>query len=270
MSQSRTVPASKQPSSRPAFHPSRRQSAILSTVRLQGSCGIAELARALDVSEESIRRDVKTLAMHDLVQRVHGGVVSPDQLREPPFLRRMEASKEDKQRIAALTASRIADGDSLMLDTGTTTSYVARALMGHSNLTVVTNSVEIARTLAPRNGNRVFMAGGELRSDDGASLGAAAITFIDQFTVGHAILSIGAISADQGLVDFHLSEAEFSRAVIRRANHVTVVADAKKFGRSGFVSVCGFDAVDTLITSAPPQEPFNEQLAQAGVEVLVA
>lgn len=249
---------------------SRRQTEILDAVRLHGSCSIGELAARLAVSDETIRRNVRPLVSRGLVIKVHGGIMLPEGLREPPFQRRMLEQREAKQRIAALAAGRIRDGDSLIMDTGSTTAYVALALSNHANLIVVTNSVEIARTLATRNGNRVHMAGGELRSDDAAAFGPAARDFVRQFQVQHAVLSIGAINAASGFMDFHLCEGEFSRAVMEQAERTMVVADRSKFGRRGVVKVCDAEEVDVLVTDARPPASYARRLRAAGVEVLVA
>ena len=103
-----------------------------------------------------------------------------------------------------------------MLDTGTTTSFLARELLGHRRLTVVTNSSDIARTLATVNGNKVYMAGGELRSDSGAAFGVSAIEFVSRFSVNHAVISAGAVDAATGVMDYDLEEAEFARMVLSR------------------------------------------------------
>ncbi|MFQ5784487.1 MAG: DeoR/GlpR family DNA-binding transcription regulator [Alphaproteobacteria bacterium] len=244
-----------------------RQAAILKAVTARGSCGVAELAQALDVSGETIRRDIKAMAEDGLVRKVHGGVRRPDLLRESDFHQRLGENAEAKRAIARRAAREVRDGDSLMLDTGSTTAYVAQALRDHRDLMVATNSVDIARTLATRNGNRVYMAGGELRADDGAALGPAATTFIQQFRVRLAFLSIAAIDAEEGLMDYHLSEAEFSRVVMDRAERTIIVADRSKFGSRALVRVAGFTAVDLLITDAAPPEPFAELLREAGVGV---
>ncbi|MCP4329352.1 MAG: DeoR/GlpR transcriptional regulator [Alphaproteobacteria bacterium] len=252
------------------MHPTERQSQILNSVMARGQCGIGDLAAQMTVSQETIRRDVRALASQGFVVKVHGAIMVPERLREPPFERRMRANMEAKMRIAARCAQLIGDGESLMMDTGSTTCYVAKALHEHSNLTVVTNSVEIACALAKRNGNRVYMAGGELRGDDGAALGAAAVEFIRQFQVRYAILSIGAIDKDNGLMDAHLAEAEYSRTVIGQAESAIVVSDHSKFGATGFVKVCAFDAVDTLITDQDPSPAFVRRLAESGVTLDIA
>ncbi len=252
------------------IHPTRRQSEILSAVRLRQSCTIGELAESLGVSEETIRRNVKPLAQQGLVRRVHGGITLPEAFQEPPFQRRMLANSEAKRRIARRVADLVGNGESVILDCGSTTTFVAQALAGHTGLMAVTNSAEIARTLAAKESNRVFMAGGELRSDDTASLSASALDFVKQFEVQHAILSIGALDETGALMVYHLAEAEFSRAVIARARTVIVAADRSKFGRKGLVKVCEPDRVDILVTDAAPPPQLARRLAEAGVEVLIA
>ncbi|MFQ5984447.1 MAG: DeoR/GlpR family DNA-binding transcription regulator [Alphaproteobacteria bacterium] len=252
------------------MHSSARQTAILRAVTLKGLCTVAELANELEVSDETIRRDIKLLARDGLVRKVHGGVSLPDPLHEPGYHQRLQQNAEAKRAIAQLAAEQVQNGDSLMLDTGSTTAYVANALRDRRELLVVTNSVDIARTLATRNGNRVYMAGGELRADDGAALGPSATTFVEQFRVRLAFLSIGAIDLEDGLMDYDLSEAEFSRVVMGRAERRIVVADHTKFGHRALVEVAPLDAIDALVTDIEPPGSFAEQLKQAGVTVLVS
>lgn len=248
------------------MHRSARQATIMKALDRQGACSVTELARRLAVSDETIRRDVKAMARRGLVERVHGGVTLPDLLQEPAFRKRLGQNAEAKRRIARLAAARVRDGDSLMLDTGSTTAYVASALAEHRDLLVVTNCTEIAGRLVGRN--RVYLVGGELRADDGAVFGAAATRFVEQFRVRFAVLSIGAIHAQDGLMDFHLQEAEFSRAIIAQARQTMVVADHSKFGAQAPVRVCGFEAVDLLISDRDPPPEIGERLAAAGARIL--
>lgn len=252
------------------MHRSARQAAIMKTLGLNGSCAVADLAEEFAVSDETIRRDIKAMASKGLVERVHGGAVLPDLFREADFQKRLSHNDAAKKAIARTVAAEIRNGESVMLDTGSTTDYVARALTDHSNLLVVTNCADIARTLANRNRNQVYLAGGQFRADDGAILGGSAIHFISQFRVRTAILSMAAIHPDVGLMDFHLHEAEFSQAVMARAQRVIVAADASKFSVQAPVKVCEFSAIDTLVTDRPPPVPASKQLAGAGVTVLFA
>lgn len=247
-----------------------RQSEILKLVRQRGSCTIGDLAQRLRVSDETIRRNVKPLVSEGLVLKVHGGIILPDRFNEPPIQRRMQDQRDAKERIADLVAAQIHNGDSLILDTGSTTTYVARALVEHSNLVVVTNSSQIASFLATRNGNRVFMAGGELRAHDGAAFGADTLDFVRRFQVRTAILSMGALHPEKGFMVYHLCEAEFSRAALAQAEQSIAVVDSSKFDRSSLVKVCELDAIDQLVTDSPPDRELAQGLAVAGVTVQVA
>ncbi len=241
---------------------SKRHGDILRLVREHGTMGVAELAHRLGVSLETVRRDVRPLAEDGTLLKMHGAVGLPSAMGEAPFQRRMRENAPAKRAIARAFAATIRDGDSLMFDTGTTTSFIAREMLGHQRLTVVTNSSDIARTLATANGNRVFMAGGELRSDSGAAFGAPAVEFVSRFSVMHAVISAGAIDASDGIMDFDYDEAEFARTVLSRGSRRAVVTDATKFGRRGLVTVCGFGEVETLFTIPPRHRRWRTRFPQ--------
>lgn len=248
---------------------SKRHGEILKLLELQGSASIAAMARQLGVSTETIRRDLRPLVEAGSVLRMHGAVGLAGQLGEAPFERRMRENAAAKKAIAHHVASTIRDGDTVMLDTGTTTSFLARALIGHRRLTVVTNSSDIARTLATVNGNRVYMAGGELRSDSGAAFGSSAVDFASRFFVQHAIISAGTID-ETGVMDFDLHEAEFARMVLSQGQRRLVVCDASKFGARGFVQVCDLLGFTELVTDQPPSASLGAALSKAEVKVTVA
>lgn len=248
---------------------SKRHGDILRLVREHGTMAVAELARRLDVSLETVRRDVRPLAEDGSLLKMHGAVGLPSAVGEAPFQRRMRENAAAKRAIARSFAATIRDGDALMFDTGTTTSFIARELLGHQRLTVVTNSSDIARTLATVNGNRVYMAGGELRSDSGAAFGAPAVDFVARFSVTHAVISAGAVDAADGVMDYDFDEAEFARTVLSRGSRRAVVTDATKFGRRGLVTVCRFEDVETLFTDAPPPPAIAASLAEGGVRTVL-
>lgn len=229
----------------------KRHSDILRILETEGTATISGLAERLGVSLETVRRDVRPLTEAGTLSRVHGAVGLAGQLGEAPFQKRMRENAAAKQAIAKTVAGLVRDGDSLMLDTGTTTSFVARELAGHRRLTIVTNSTDIARILATRNGNRLFLAGGALRPDSGAAFGKSALDFIAGFRVRLTILSAGAID-ETGLMDYDLEEAELARLMLTRAEQTAVVSDCSKFGRAGLIRVAGFEAIGTLVTDRPP------------------
>ncbi len=247
----------------------KRQNEILAAVKSSGACSIIDLAAQLKVSDETIRRNIKPLVSEGLVEKVHGGIVlNQNQEPEPPFERRMNEHVEEKKLISVLLSEIIKDGDSIMLDTGSTTAYVARALSGHQNLSVVTNCTEIARTLARGSTNRVHICGGALRPDDWATFGSSAISFVRQFHVSYAILSIGGVTDSGEFMDYHLEEAEFSRAVIGQARKTIVVADHTKFGSRNFVKVCDFEQVDIVISDRLPPADIMSRFKESSTSVI--
>lgn len=254
----------------PALRLNERQGQLLEMLRRDGIYSISSLADALEVSTETVRRDIRLLAAKGLVIKSHGNVHWPDRRDDQPLQRRMSENMAAKRLIAAAAAREIVDGESLLIDSGSTTIFVAEALRGHRNLTAVTISAPIAQHLSQGSGNRVFLAGGEMRADDSAVFGPAALGFIEQFSVQTAVVSAAALSAGQGLMDNHLCEAEICRALVKRAERVIVTADSSKFTAKGLIVACGFDEIDLVITDAPPPPNVAEQLEAADVQVLVA
>lgn len=248
---------------------SKRHADILRIVREQGTSAVADLASHLNVSQESIRRDLKPLTERGQLIKLHGAVTLPHHIGEAPFERRMRENQAIKRAIAKQAALSIQDGDSIMLDTGTSTSILARELLTKRNLTVITNSSDIARTLATVNGNTVFMAGGQLRGDNGAAFGSSAVEFIRKFRVRHAIVSIGAIDAETGPMDIDFGEAEFANAVLRQGERAAIITDHTKFGKTGLVKVCDFTDIHTLITDRSPPGDIMDRLLDAQVDVAV-
>ncbi len=246
---------------------SKRQSAILGRLQHLGTAAITELAQELGVSGETIRRDAVLLQRRGEVLKLHGALTLPHLAGEAPFERRLRENAAAKRAIAKYACNLVADGDSLMLDTGTTTSIFAQELRVRQNLTIVTNSSDIARTLATVNGNTVYMAGGALKGDNGAAFGPSAVEFMSRFRVRHAFISIGAISIEGGFMDGELSEAAIAAMALSRAEHRVVLTDSTKFGKNALVSVCALDEVDRLITEQLPDPGLGEALRLADVQV---
>ncbi len=250
--------------------PARAQE-ILDLLRLSGgSSRINELAEAIGVTEETVRRNIKTLSEDGLVQKFHGSVQLAETKTELSFSARMSEQPGAKRRIAAHVASRVPDGASLFLDVGSTTAYIAKALQGHSDLYIVTNSAAVAHALGARNGNRVFMPGGELRSHDGGIFGVDALEFAARFQTDFAILSIAAINAQTAFSIFDLEEAKYSRAIMDHAVTRIIAADSSKFGRRAPISLANPELLDLLITDNQPPEDITAKLTELGIEIALA
>lgn len=232
----------------------KRHAAILRHLEETGAATIATLAARLGVSAETVRRDLRALAEAGEVRRSHGGASLPAGPGEAPFRRRMRENAGAKQAIARALAATVANGDTLMLDTGTTTSFLARALAGHSRLTVITNSTDAARILAAGAGNRVLVPGGQFRPDSGAILGEEAVAFVARHSAQVAVISAGAVDGGE-VMDFDPAEAALAAAMLARAPRRVLATDASKFGRRGLVTVCRLRDLTEIVTdAAPPRE----------------
>ncbi len=246
------------------------EKALLDQLSSLGSARVAVLARKLDVTEETIRRLAKKLDGLGLVTKTHGAVHWREVSAEPSFDQRMKIQSGAKRRIARSVADLVADGASLFLDVGSTSAYVALALQTRRDLMVVTNSLAVATALTGRNGNRVFMAGGELRAHDGGAFGQDALDFVGQFRVTHAILSVAAIDAKDGFLLQDLREAEFARAIIARADDATVAADATKFSGKAAITIAPLGKFKRLVTDAVPPPDILAQLALHEIALQIA
>lgn len=230
-----------------------RQSEILTLLGTEGAVSITELADRFEVSDETVRRDVRQLENLGHVQKVHGGVRLPENIFESPWRHRQYEQSDAKQAIGRACAELVPDGASLTIESSTTAFWVARALRTQRNLSVITNGVEIARELCGRNNNRIYLSGGEMSNGTMSTLGPAAIDYIAQFTPDMAIIGASALDPARGLCDFHMQEAEIARAIVGTATKIIVIADATKFERRALVHVCSLARIDILITDrAPP------------------
>jgi DeoR family transcriptional regulator, glycerol-3-phosphate regulon repressor len=225
---------------------------VLNAVALRGTISVRELATLLSVSEQTVRRVVQPLVERGAVDKVHGAVVGRSRPGEAPFLARMAVQQRAKVAIAGAVAAMVRDGDRIALDTGSTTGFVAQALRQRRGLTVVTNSTFIATTLATIPGNRVHMAGVELRNHDGASFDAQAFAVVRSMSVRVAILSASAIDPRRGLMVEEHAEAEMSAAMGDVADLRVFAVDSSKFSRRALVALAPLREGDVVVTDAAP------------------
>ena len=229
--------------------------------RLGGSARNSNIADLLGVSEETIRRTTKALAKADLVRRVHGGAYLPESRAETGVFSRLGQRPDEKSLIGRAAAQLIPNGACIFLDVGSTTAFVAHALRKHENLFVVTNSLNAAQSLAKRRGNRVFLAGGELRDAEWGTFGPEALDYVRGFRFDFAVLSVDGIDQNKGFLLSVPSEAALARAVMSASARTIVVADHQKFAQSAPIVVCAGDAVDVVVTDKAPT-PMQIQRAQ--------
>jgi len=248
-----------------------RQSELLDEVRRLGSASVEALAERFGVTLQTVRRDVKLLAEANLLARFHGGVRLPSSTTENIAYRQRQAlNAEGKQRIARAIAQAVPEGCSLLINIGTTTEAVARELMHHRGLRVITNNLNVAGILCDNPDCEVIVAGGVVRARDRGVIGEAAVDFIRQFKVDIGLIGISAIEADGSLRDYDYREVKVARAIIEQSREVWLAADQAKFNRPAMVEVARLSHLDRLYTDAAPPEPFPTLLAEAGVQCEIA
>lgn len=251
--------------------PNPRQSQLLDAVRQHGALSVETLAERFGVTLQTVRRDVKLLAEAGLLARFHGGVRLPSSTTENIAYRQREMlNAEGKQGIARAVAARIPNGSSLLINLGTTTEAVARELLQHRGLRVITNNLNVAAILADNPDCEVIVTGGTVRHRDRGIVGAAAVDLIRQFKVDIGLIGISGIEADGTLRDFDYREVQVARAIIEQSREVWLVADHSKFNRPAMVELARIDQIDLLFTDLAPPEPFPQLLTEAGVQVELA
>lgn len=249
----------------------KRQQGILALFRQTGDLKVDELAERFKVSRETVRRDLARLNDAGQLQRVHGGARRPTMGAEAPFQQRQSENAQAKSAIAAAAAPLFASGSVIMVDGGTTTQAFAAALGQAGRYTVITNSIGVALNMQGRGaGHKVYLLGGECQAETQQMLGSITLDQITRFRADHAVLTIGAIDADHGCMDFDLEEAMVARAMLAQAQKVTLLADHSKFDRVGLVKVCELGAVQRIVTDRAPPAAVHRALQERGVEVRVA
>ncbi len=246
-----------------------RRRRLLELVSKQGFATLDQLTRALGVSESTVRRDLEALDLAGSVKRTHGGAVYSGELRAmPAFEDRTQTAAAEKRAIGRATAALIEDGDTVLLDGGTTTLEVARAIQGR-RLQVVTNSLPIAQLLASSQQTDLILIGGYVYPRTGVAMGPLAVATMQEIRVRKAILGAGGIVAD-GIYNSNLLLVETERQMMACGQEVLIVADQTKFGRLALAKLCGLDEVHRLVTDPGIPPEFRPILEAAGVQVHLA
>lgn len=247
----------------------QRQVKILNIIRNRDYVSVEELAEILDISRETIRRDLTSLSQQQKVLKIHGGASLPRVLGEGSFQQRLSNCVIEKSKIATLASSLFSSGETLFIDTGTTTLYFAEKLAELSGMTVVTNSVEIAKAIkALANGNKVFLLGGEFGLDNHQTIGTMVTAQIRLFRAHHCVLTVGALDARSGAMDFNIEEAQVAHAMIEQSQQLTVLVDSSKFNQLASFEVCSLSQIDRVVCDAAPPKALLQDLQHAGIDVI--
>ena len=248
--------------------PHERQHQIEAIIRHEGEVSVEMLAERFDVSSETIRRDLGSLAGLGRVQKVHGGARRPILIREPSHDTRENTAAAAKAAIGRRLAEAVEPGETLFIDTGSTTLAAAEALAGVPNLTVITNSCRLAERMARASADAtIHLLGGLYGADNSQTTGVAVIEQLQAFRADRAILTATAIDPELGAMDANIDEAQIARAMIKGARLVTILADSGKFGQHAAYTVCASQDIDLIISDGQLDKAQKQALRNRGVDV---
>jgi DeoR family transcriptional regulator, glycerol-3-phosphate regulon repressor len=247
-----------------------RQTEILEIARSEGRVVVEELALRFDVTLQTIRRDLTDLAEAGLLDRVHGGAVPRTGVSNIGYDARRKMNEGAKAAIAKACAALIPDNSSIILNLGTTTEAVARELIHHRNITVVTNNMNVANILVANPACEIMVAGGALRRSDGGLVGDLTTQFFEQFKVDFAVIGTSALDRDGDILDFDLAEVRVSRAILRQARQSLLVCDHSKLDRSAPARIASLSELDVIITDQPLPDPLSGACNGWSTRVVVA
>ncbi len=224
-----------------------RRRALLDLITRRGFATLDELVAALGVSESTVRRDLEALDQTGAIKRTHGGAVWTGEVRSMPALDdRTGTAATEKQAIGRLAADLIEDGETVLLDGGTTTLEIARFLVGRP-IQVVTNSLPIAQILSTGKDTDLILIGGVVYPRTGVAMGPLAVAAMSSIRVRRTILGAGGITAE-GVFNSNSLLVETERQMMRCGQEVVVVADHTKFGRQSLTRLCGLDEVHRVVS----------------------
>ncbi|OOH88715.1 DeoR/GlpR family transcriptional regulator [Pasteurellaceae bacterium 15-036681] len=243
-----------------------RHNKIIELVNQLGYVGTEQLVAELNVSSQTIRRDLNELAEQNLIRRHHGGAGAPSSTENSDYSDRKYFFSQQKEHIASKVAQLIPNGASLFIDIGTTAEAVAAALLNHKNLRIVTNNLNAAHILRQNEEFKITIAGGELRTDGGI-IGEATVNFINQFRLDYCILGISAIEKDGSMMDYDYHEVQVKRALMRNARNVVLTTDHSKFTRNAIVRLGDIREVNFLFTDGELPIELQNHLSHSDVTI---
>jgi len=247
-----------------------RRSQILQILRSAGRVRVNELAAQFNTSAVTIRNDLNELAQRGLAQRSHGGAMLPDSImRESPLQERLKAHAEEKRRIGAMAATMIHDGETIILDSGTTTLEIARQIKKKRGLHIITNGVNIASELLDARDSEVFIVGGTVRGESASISGRFTEEMFDQFSADKLFLSGAGCDLDFGVSGANLEETMVNRAMLRIAREIILVADSSKFSKRSMSRIAPFSEIDTVISDKNLSDDIQSKLRSSGCNLIL-
>ena len=247
-----------------------RRTKIAHLVRQNGKVRVKELSQEFSISEVTIRNDLKELENRGLVQRAHGGALPPDTvIVEPSLQERIRSHVEEKRRIGAAAADLVEDGDSIILDSGSTTLEIAKRLKGKRDVKVITNGVYIAMELLKAQGIQLILLGGLLRENSYSVVGHFAESMLEHLAADKLFIAADGCDLEFGLSTPNLEESRVNQVMARIARQKILVADSSKFGKRSLSRIVSMLEMDKVITDTGLPDKFRTELVSRGIELLL-
>lgn len=248
-----------------------RRAIILEKLELEKQVDVLSLSKQLGVSEVTIRNDLSRLEKKNILIRARGGAIKVDNVgADFNISDKNKQHFKEKQRIGRVAAELIEDGDTIILDSGTTTMEIARNLEDKADLTVITNALNIAILLAELKGSNIIIPGGFLRRNSLSLIGATADDNFKNYFCDKLFLAVDGFNSVHGLSTPNVEEAHLNRVMIDISRQVIVVADSSKFQRRSLAFIAPVEKVDILVTDSGIDPEEKKRLENAGVKVIIA
>lgn len=253
------------------FSIDERRKNIVEMLNKKGKIKVAELSAYYGISEVTIRNDLDELEKQGLLERVHGGAVTTYRsYYNMDLLERAKTNEIEKRMIAESVSKLICNGDTLMINAGTTTLYVVEYLKDFKNLVIVTNSIAIAQEADRYKNLEIILLGGSINGQYQFTHGDETINQIRKYRVDKLILASDGISAEEGITTGFATEAEIDRQMISRASKTILACDYTKIGRVGFANIEPVESIDYLVTNDSAVQSELKEIASRGIEIILA
>lgn len=247
---------------------SHRREFILEKLSADNKVSVSDLMTGLDVSDETVRRDLKDLEKEGLLRRIHGGAIGVSSIRDEPISKRAKKAAKEKVMIAQLAVDLISDHTTIFLDTGSTTEALAKQLGRFTDLKLYTNSLKVAQAAREHFGVSVFMTPGQLRKIELDLVGYDTVAYIQNFVFDTVFMGAAGIDVERGFMDFEEDESRIRQALLKSARNKIMLADASKFGKTANICTAKFEVIDRLVTDTKPEDEFRKQFDLSEMEVL--
>ncbi len=247
-----------------------RHKYILSMLRKNGFVRVTELAKELDVTPVTIRKDLKNLESKKLLYRTHGSASPVNPYTSDIDIQEKEKLKTDEKRKIALAACKLLeDNDTIILAAGSTVHAFAQELKTTSALTVVSSSLKTSMTLNSKENIEVIQFGGVIRKSSSSAVGDFAQKMLNDITCSKLFIGVDGVDVEYGVTNSNIEEANLNKKMMEAAHRIVVLTDSTKFGRRGFGRICNLDQIDVIITDAGISDKIAAEIEELGIELII-